>query len=313
MVFFFYGPNTFASRRKMGDMVDAYIKKNGSNFGIERVEGPGSNYDTIVGMLQASPFLANSRLVIIENLGANKTVAEKVVGVMDTVPDSTVAVFYESDVDQRTSYFKTMSKHPAVKAVKFDKLSLPQLQAWSKREVARLGGTIDGRALNLLLDMVGDDQWRLEQELNKLVNYEPAVTVDNVKSLVAQSNTETIFDLVEAMSSGNTKQALSTYRALIGERTNEVYILTMVTWQLRNLLLAKTSGLSNSAQLAKAAGLSPYVAGKALQKQRTMSEEMLKAAYIEAVETDYKIKSGQGDPEQLVEDLIYTVAVATKG
>jgi DNA polymerase III delta subunit len=86
----------------------------------------------------------------------------------------------------------------------------------------------------------------------------------------------------------------------------------MITWQLRNLLLAKTAGVSNPNELAKMAGLSPYVAGKALQKQRNLSEAMLKQAFFEAVETDYKIKSGQGDPQQLVEDLIYGVATASK-
>jgi DNA polymerase-3 subunit delta len=310
LIFFFYGPNTFASRRKLQEMVETYVTKSGSDFGLERIDGKEASYDQIIAAMQASPFLAKTRLVIIENLSANKSAVERVLAALDAIPDTTVAVFHEGEADQRTTYFKTMSKLP--KAVKFDKLGQSQLLSWTKREVEKLGGTIERPALNALVEAVGDDQWRLEQEVNKLVNFAPAVTLENVKNLVSTSSTESIFDLVDAMSAGNTKRALAVYRGLIGERTNEVYILTMVTWQLRNLLLAKTSGMSNSGELAKAAGMSPFVAGKALQKGKSLSEEMLKQAFMESVEADYTIKSGQGTAEQVVEDLIYRVAEAAK-
>jgi DNA polymerase-3 subunit delta len=143
-----------------------------------------------------------------------------------------------------------------------------------------------------------------------LVNYDSAITLDTVKLLVDQSQTESIFDLVEAMSAGKVKSALTLYNRLIEDRTNEIYILTMVTWQLRNLLLAKTAGAMSPNELAKQAGMSPYVAGKALAKQREFSEEGLKQAFTLAVETDFAIKSGQGQAEQLVEQLIYKVAAS---
>ncbi len=310
MIFFFYGPNSYAARRKLQDMAIAYIAKAGSDFGLERIDGAEVSADKIMSALQASPFLANSRLVIIENLGANKLAAEKLPPFLDQVPETTVAVFYEPEADQRTSYFKTMSKHPKIKAVKYDKLSQAQLTGWAKRQIANLGGSIDNVALNLLVELTGDDQWRLEQEINKLVNYDAHVSVESVKLLVDQNQSESIFDLVEAMSSGNLKKALATYQRLLEDRTSEIYILTMVTWQLRNLLLAKTAGSISSAELASRAGMSPYVAGKAQAKQREFDEDQLKQAFTQAVETDFAIKSGKGKPDQLVEQLIYKVATA---
>ncbi len=306
MIFFFYGPNTYAAKRKIGDMAEAYIAKSGSNFGLERFDGAAVTFEALGAALRAAPFLANSRLVIVERLGANKSLAEKVPGLLTQVSESTVAVFCEPEVDQRTSYFKTMSKQ--ARAVKFDNLTPGQLATWIKREVTSLGGSIDGPAINELLEATGDDQWRLTQELSKLVNFNTQITAEAVKQLVATSSTQSIFDLVDAMSGGQVARALTIFRQLIADRTNELYILTMVTWQLRNLLLAKASGMTNSGELAKAAGLSPYVAGKALARQRDFSEDHLKTAYLAAIETDYAIKSGKGNPEHLVEQLIYQVA-----
>ncbi len=308
MVFFFYGPNTYAAKHKIRDMAETYVAKAGSDFGLSRFDGAAVNFETLGGALTSMPFLANSRLVIIDGLSANKVVAEQVPGLLSQVPESTVAVFYESNVDQRTTYFKVMSK--AARAVKFDNLTPPQLSTWIRREAEKLGGTIDAPAVNWLVETAGEDQWRVEQELNKLVNYDVHITLESVKKLVATSPTQSIFDLVDAMSGRQVAKALTIFRELVAERTNELYILTMITWQLRNLLLAKSSGMTNSGELAKQAGISPYVAGKALAQQRTMSEEYLKSAYLAAVETDYAIKSGKGNPEQLVEQLIYRVATA---
>ncbi len=310
MVFFFYGPNTYAARRKLREMAAAYIQKSGSNFGLERIDGQSVSLDSLTSALQASPFLANTRLVIVENLGSNKVVAEKATAVLENIPDSTVVAFYDPEVDQRTTYFKTMSKQS--KAVKFDKLNPAQLTAWTKREVQLIGGHIDSSITALLVDRIGDDQWRLAQEISKLVSYDANITTEAVKLLVVASQTQSIFDLVDAMSTGRLAQALIIFRQLISERTNEFYILTMVTWQLRNLLLAKTSGGLSAPELARQAGMSPYVATKALARQHSYSEKSLKLAFIAAVDTDYAIKSGRGQPEQLVESLIYRVATGSR-
>lgn len=306
MIFFFYGPNSYASRRKLHDMADAYVKKTGSDLGLERIDGEGTSYTELVSALSAMPFLATSRLVIVEGLGLNKVVAEKIEDLIGLVPESTVAVFYETDVDQRTSYFKKLQA--GTKAVKFDNLDQLKLAAWIKAEVNRHGGSIEPGAVSLLIDIVGDDQWRLSQEILKLVNYDAAITTASVRELVVATPQQTIFDLVDAMTAGKVKPALASLRGLLAERTNEIYILTMIIWQLRNLLLAKAAGRMSPPELAKAAGMSPYVAGKMMTKQRDFNEETLRQAFLAAVETDYAIKTGQGAADQLIEQLVYRVA-----
>ena len=39
MTLFFYGPNSYALRQQLGQMVEAYRKKVGSDFGLERLDG----------------------------------------------------------------------------------------------------------------------------------------------------------------------------------------------------------------------------------------------------------------------------------
>jgi DNA polymerase III delta subunit len=61
-------------------------------------------------------------------------------------------------------------------------------------------------------------------------------------------------------------------------------------------------------ELAKAAGMSPYVAGKMAAAQSRISETALKSAYAAAADCEYDIKTGRLKAEVAVEQLIYKVA-----
>jgi DNA polymerase III delta subunit len=308
MILFFYGSNTYEARQQIAKLIAQYEKKAGNTLGLERIEGAKVTLGALKASLLAVPFLANSRLVIIEQLGANKTVAPKVGELLAQIPATTVAVFYDPAVDQRTVYFKTLSA--TARAVEFKPLSQPQLQRWVERMVAGSDAHIDRPALGRLLEMVGEDQWRLSNEIAKLASHNPKITSDSVNSLVEPIPTETIFNLVEAMTAGQRAKALQAYHELRGTGQNEVYILSMVIWQLNNLLLAKTAGKISPPQLAKQAGMSPYVVSKMLSRRHLFTEEQLTQAFLEAVETEYQIKSGGGAAELLVEGLIVRLAGA---
>lgn len=306
MIFFFYGPNTYAARQELQRMTNGYLKKVGTDFGLEHLDGSGLSLNQLQANLQASPFLATSRLVIVDGFGKVKVTSEGLTAMLAAVPATTVVVFYDAEVDQRTTYYKTIIK--TARIVKFEAETTSQLLQWISKETKRLGGSIDRLSAQALLEAAGEDQWRLSGELSKLVSYRTVVTVETIKLLVAPQVSQTIFDLVEAMTAGRGKAAMTYYHNLLAERANEIYLLTMIIWQLRNLLLAKTShGLSPN-ELAKTAGMSPYVAGKALTVARAYDEATLKQAFLAAAECEYRIKTGQIPPQPALERLILEVA-----
>jgi DNA polymerase-3 subunit delta len=306
MIFFFYGPNAYATRHEIHRMTEAYIKKTGSDLGFERLEGPNLSLKTLQATLQASPFLATSRLVIVDDFGKVKVTGEALERVLASIPSTTVVIFCDSEVDQRTAYYKTM--HKVARNVKFEALTGAQLNAWVSNEAKQLGGSIDRAGVQALLATAGENQWRLSGEISKLVSYQSKITAETVALLVVPTLNQSIFDLVEAMTAGRGKAALGAYHELLAERTNEIYLLTMVIWQLRNLLLARTAhGLAPN-DLAKVAGMSPYVATKAMQAARSYDESTLKQAFLAATECEYRIKSGIEPAQPAVERLILEVA-----
>jgi DNA polymerase-3 subunit delta len=304
MTIFFYGPNAYALRRELARMVAAYVAKNGSDMGVERLDGATVKPRELAAALRAAPFLASSRLVVVEGLSGNKGLGSGANGgglaeTLAAVPKSTVAVFVEPAIDQRTVVFKTLSKSD--KVVKFEALAPTKLPVWIAAEARRLGGSIEPATARLLVEMAGGDQWRLAEEIQKLVNYDPAVTAGTVRELVEPSVEQSVFEMVEAMSAGRTAAALDGYRRLLAARQGEIYVLTMIQWQLRNLLLTQ-------AELAREAGMSPYVAGKAAAACRRHSLEALSRAYRAAADCEQDIKTGRARAEEAVERLILGVA-----
>jgi DNA polymerase III subunit delta len=306
VIFFFYGPNSYAARQQIAKLAAEYEKKTGSNLGLERIDGAKAKPEELSAALQATPFLASSRLVIVEDLGSNSATAAAVEGLVKQVPATTVAVFYDPTVDQRTGYFKILKT--VARTVKFEPLTTAKLQQWVVGRAQAHGAEIERPAVGRLLDLAGEDQWRLSQEIAKLATYGSPITTSTVETLVEEGNTETIFNLVEATTAGKVETALRQYRRLRAEGLNEVYMLSMILWQLRNLLLAGTAGKTTPAELAKTAGMSPFVAGKMLSKRHLFTEQQLKSAFLQAVDTDYQIKSGVGAADVLVEQLIYRLA-----
>lgn len=308
MIFWFYGTNSYAARQQIAKMADQYRAKVGSDIGLERINGAEAAEAALAAALQAAPFLTSSRLVIIEDLGQNKAVAPKIGLLLAGVPDTTVAVLYDGKLDKRGQYYKELSASTLVKAVGFDPLPEAKLLQWIEREAARRGLAVTRPVAVKLLRMAGDDQWRLSAEIAKLAAYGGDITTELLEDMVSPNPSDTIFDLVEAMTAGRTEQALGLYRSLRADQQSEYYILTMIIWQLRNLVLAKAGAGLSAAELSKTTGLSSFVAGKMLTRQRSFDAARLQQVFISAVDTDYRIKSGFAKADVLVEQLVVHIA-----
>lgn len=288
MILFFYGANTYAARAKLAQLKEQYITKNGNDFGLDQLDGERIKLQELVQQLQAVPFLATSRLIIIENLSKNKTVAEEILDRFEQVPESTIVVLYDPEVDKRGKYFKALSKLP--KAVEFKPLAPPALMRWMEEEVIKLGATIDRPATQELLQRCGDDQWRLHGEITKLATHAEKITKADVEALAETSEEQNIFAFLDSVMAGNLRASLGGLERLQAAGQNEMYILTMILWQLRQVLIAKLGGTPKS---SKAVGLA-----------RNVDEKRLKDMYTAAVDCEYGIKTGKAQPAELLVGLV---------
>lgn len=320
MILFFYGTDNYRLKQKVRLLKEKFISSSLGDTNLSIIDGKTVTYDEIVRQVLAMPFLANSRLVIIENLlqvkKSNKnevvtkipTVQEKVLGFLEKVPSNTVLVFVEESMpDRRTALFKKLNQPKVAQELK--PLEGQALKDWVIEEVKARGGEIENQALDFLIEYIGADLWRISNELEKLLNYDQKITVSNIKLFIRPQVQSNIFNLTDAISGKKQKQSLVELHKLLSNGEADLYLLSMIVGQFRNLLIAKdledrSGGKINQYDLAKTIGMHPYVAQKTLWQLKNFTLFRLKEIFKLLVDYDIKIKTGQVDSKTALDLLI---------
>ncbi len=319
MVFFFYGDNSYEIAQAVSKIKNRYQEQTGGLLDVEVCDMSELPLGELLDALGTQPMFAGSRLMIIRNLGTNTTANQKIADILQLIPKSTVAILIDQEVDRRSTYFRTLSKLNNSK--EFVPLDQAKMRNWIKREVERFGGTIDSLAIQKLYERVaheyrprdraamraaGADQWQLTEEIKKLIGFNSNITTETIEELVVPNIEQTIFELVDAVTRGHSREALKIYQNISERGVSDQQILAMLNWQYRGIVLAKDNVGSND--YISVFGLNPYTANKAATLGNAMNFEQLQQAYRLMVGADLSIKSGEKPSELAIEQLLYELA-----
>lgn len=338
MIIFLFGPDTYRGRQKINQMKEKFINDidpRGEN--LELIEGETASLELINQKIGHRSLLAKKRMIIIENLFKNKSktilndVYEYFHGKKQDDEDN-IIIFWETVIKIK----KQANKESAViidsqgreKALtknenklyqflssqkfiqEFKELSNTEASVWVRQEVSQRGGYISHQAVQLLVSLAGNDLWKLNEEINKLINYklgvEPKITsggkpieiqVNDVESLVRGNFDENIFALTDAISSNNKAQALKLLEEQYQAGLTDPYLLNMILRQFKILLqIRQALDLGHtSRKIMSELKLHPFVVQKGINQVRNFSLDSLKKIINSLVKADYSLKTGQAD------------------
>jgi len=260
------GKNRYGLKTALDLLVENFVQEHGP-ISLERIDGEEASYEQIVGAVESMPFLAEKKLVLIRELGQNKTVAERIEAICSKTSDTTDLVIVEQKPDKRSIYYKYLKKYTDFK--EFDVMPPYDLARWIVEVANAQEATISTRDAQYLVEQVGDDQQLLAQELAKLIIYNPDITKETINLNVEASPEGTIFNLVEASFGTNPKRAIELYDMQRLQRTEPQAILGMLAWQMHAVALLKSAGTTSVETIAKEAGMNPFV----LRKTKTIAEK----------------------------------------
>lgn len=318
MILFFYGEDNYRLKQKIKALKERFISASLGDTNLAVLDGAKVSVDEIMRQVLAMPFLSKSRLVIIENLlsKGKKDVLKNIDEKLGYVPKTTVLVFVEEGLpDKRTRLFKKLNQPGQVQEFKL--LDEGQLRRWIFREIENRKSKIEGGAITKLIEYVGNDLWRMTNELDKLTAYSSTsletgnqqLTTENIELLVNPQIQANIFDLIDSIARQNIEKATKELYKLLNSGENELYILSMIVYQYRNLLIVKDLverlKTANSWTLAKKAGLHPYVVQKSLAVSPKYTLDELKKIYQILLDFDVRIKTGKIEPRTALEMLIF--------
>jgi DNA polymerase-3 subunit delta len=302
--YFLFGNDEFAITRKLKEFESDFTDPTSADMNTARLEARSMSEDDLNNAVNAMPFLAKRRLVLLQNPSSkynNPNARKKFLEFLEKAPETTRLVMFES-VEP-----KEAEKHWLVKwAEKNNKLMqakafmLPRLKdmaGWMINETKNQGGKLDPRAAEMLKDMVGVDTRQAGMEIAKLlayVNWERPVMAQDVEAVCIVTSQQSVFDFVDALANGNGKSAQHLLHRLL-ESEDEFALWGMVIRQFRLLIQAREilDGRGNQNDVARALGVHPFVAEKTTQQAARFSIESLEYVYRKLLAIDEGVKTSQ--------------------
>ena len=311
-ILFFHGEDTFRSTQKLRALKNRYVDASLGDTNLATLDGATVRFEDFVRQVQAFPFLAKSRLVIVNQLlgSGRKEVQELMAEYLSKVPETTVLVFFEAGrPDQRTKLFRALAQ-PKV-AQEFSRLTGSALARWIASRCAELELTLSPPLIDWLGTTVGGDLWRMNQELSKLADYQRGVdrplTLADLVELVTESTPSDIFRLVDHLVNRRGTAALAELVALRQAGTAELQILALIVYQYRHLLLTSEAyheGIRSPATWAKLLKIHPFVARKLGPLVARIPMRVWEAYYQRLLAYDVAVKTGALEPRLGLELLI---------
>lgn len=229
------------------------------------------------------------------------------------LPDSTVLVLIDGEINDNNALLRAFAEHCRV-----HKQAAPTgvgLSQWIKQTAQTKGSSISPPAIQAIAEMVGNDLWTLDRELEKLSLYAAGrdIAESDVRALVPYAQEANIFAAVDSIMDGRPGNALRLLTQLMQEGREPLYIMAMIERQLRLIALARdlTERGVVQPELGRRMGAnSEFVVRKTLGQARRMSMPEIARKYQRVLESDLAIKQGRLDPAVSLELLVADLAGA---
>ncbi|MEA3408527.1 MAG: DNA polymerase III subunit delta [Chloroflexota bacterium] len=275
------------------------------------------------------PFFGDRRLIIVEDLlqhfdsvkltadskDGNAAYARKLLDYLPHLPSTTRLFFIENKkLDRNNPILKGAAELENSYVREFSEPEGRALQDWVRQRARDKGVDITGRGAALLASFVDQDLRRIDNELQKLagfVNYERAITAEDVGKMVGASYEANIFKLVDALGMRQGKRALEHLHRLFADGAHELYILTMIARQVRLLIAVKDLaelGRLQPQEIRRELGIShQFIVDKLLRQARRFDMHRLETLQRHVLEVDRGLKTGRIESPLALELLVLEI------
>lgn len=305
-VYLLYGEEKYLILQYRDKLLKA-ITDTDDTMNFSRFVGDKPDTREIIEFCETMPFLADRRVVLVEESGLFKTSCEEFANDIATLPDTAILVFVETAVDARNKLYKTVDKYG--EALNFKTPDERTLSIWVKSQFKAEQKKVEDTAIYKLIESAGTDMSRIKNEIEKLVCYTmdiEVITAQDVEELCIENIESKIFAMVDAIAEKRQDRALHLYHELLENREEPMRILALIARQYDILLKTKlcSAEKKNDAQIASTIGVPSWAVKKYNSQCQRYSIEELKGVLEACQEIDYKVKTGQTTDIIAVELLI---------
>ena len=309
MIILLYGKDTYRSYQKLKEIVNKYKEscKTGLDFAVFDV----LDIDKVKSKIQSISMFNEKKLIVLKDIFENNDFLKEffkyaTIHKLKERNDVIVVIYEKNDVELSPEIKNCINMYQ-----QFNPLSGFSLVNWIINEVKKRNGAISKFSAQKLAYILGNDLWRVSNEIDKLISYKNGeiITEEDIDYLVAKKIDIDIFKTIDAIARRDKRTALKLIHNHLFYGEKEVYLLSMLAFQIRNLIKIKDlqeKGVSYK-NLPEKTSLHPYVIKKSIKYLNKFDLHELKYIYKKILETEVKIKTGKANPKVALDLLVNTI------
>lgn len=324
--FYIFHGDDLISRDEALARMKAALGEDG-DLNLSEFDGAVTPVPEVLAAVKSMPFLADKRLVIARGLishitrrgagQAGKTATDRLIAELPKLPDHARLVLVEDGLLSEKNRLLTAAR----------KLDNGFIRAFAKpqnlsrwiigRAKSEYAAEISPQAADAIASVVSDDLLRADNELCKLVSYvdgERPISEDDVAALTPYVPEANVFEMVDALASGNGARALELIQQSLHDDPKDpgFRLFALIVRQFRLLLMTRDhiaqGGGTQAPAIAKALGVHPYAAGKLPRQARRFRIEQLDFILKRLQQYDQDMKTGRIQPRLALDLLVASLA-----
>ena len=307
-LYLLYGPETQLRDDAARAITDEALREtllrefNESSFSLG-----GGDVRAAIAAAEQLPMMSARRVVRMTNFGKLDEANEAMLlSYLKRPVASTVMLFIAEEIDKRKKLIKTLTQ---LGAFEFAPLNDAELKTWARSRLKTLGAEADPEILHLIVQLVGQDVRRLNNELGKLAAAampSGKITVELVEALVSRSRELMNWELTDQMLLGNRRRALQTLEHLLDDGAPPLMLIGLIASNYRRMALAQwlLSQGAPSREIFRQVPMPPFKQNSFLATLNRTDGWTLARKIGRIAAADLGIKTSKATPRMQVEMLV---------
>ncbi len=291
-LYLLYGEEDYLKKLYRGSLIKAVTGDSSADMNYSYFEGKDIDVNEIRDIADTLPFFSDYRIIVIENSGLFKS-ANDLADYIKNMPDTTVLLFIEKEIDKRNKLYKTVNKDGIV--VEMNQMKESESKSFISMKLKENNKVIRESTAEYFLQQVDNSMNNIVNELDKLIAYTDGrdeITVQDIDEVCCKMVTGRIFQMIDYAASGNKNGTVKLYHDLLQLHESPMSILYLLTRQFNILLQIKSLSGAAKNEIAGKIGIPPFTVAKYISQAQRFNKNQLKIMLDKCIETEYRFKRG---------------------
>ncbi|MEI9809181.1 MAG: DNA polymerase III subunit delta [Bacteroidota bacterium] len=240
------------------------LSESDASFNLSIFYGRDANWADVINACRRYPMFAERQVVLLKEAQQMRDI-EKLEAYVENPLSSTVFIiaYKNKKIDGRTKFAKTIKEKAVLISTK--KMYDNQLPEWTQELIASKGLSISPKGLALLVDHIGNDLTRIDNEVEKIsvnLGKKKNITEEDIEEFVGVSKEFNVFELQSALAKKDLAKAIRIiqYFEANPKAAPIQLILPSLYGFFSKVFMVHGAGTADEKGIAAAIGVNPFFA-----------------------------------------------------